>query len=391
MNAKPLLLLLLAPAALSSAQKTTQAAAQNAAQSSVQNAPLGEGAEVTKTSFGTLKDGQPVEQYTLKSPRLEVKVITFGAHITSILAPDRSGKKSDVVLGYDSIDGYLRDNKTYMGSIVGRYGNRVANGAFTLEGQQYHLPKNNGPNTLHGGTDGFDRRLWTARQIPSGVEFTLVSKDGDQGFPGTLTVHVRYTLHGDALRIDYSASTDKPTVLNLTNHSYFNLSGSGNILGEQMMIASDRITPVDKNLIPTGQYMPVAGTPFDFHTPTPIGQRIGVRDGAAGQQLGYGGGYDHNYVLNGGGLHLAAKVIDPASGRVLTVSTTEPGVQFYSGNSLDGSFQGVNGQTYARNTGFCLETQHFPDSPNQPSFPSTELKPGQTFHSATIFQFTTTK
>jgi aldose 1-epimerase len=369
MNAKPLLLLLLAPAALASAQT-----------------------KVVKSSFGSLPDHQPVELYTLSDAQLTVKLMTFGAHVVAIDAPDRAGKKADVVLGYDTLDGFLKDNKTYMGSIVGRYGNRIAKGTFSLDGQQYHLPRNNGPNTLHGGTDGFDRRNWTAKQVPSGVEFTLVSKDGDQGFPGTLTAHVTYTLHGDALRIDYSAATDKDTVLNLTNHTYFNLSGHGTILADKIMINSDKITPADKTLIPTGQFMPVAGTPFDFRAPTTIGDRIGVRDGAAGQQLGYGGGYDHNYVLNGGpGMHLAARVMDPASGRILTVSTTEPGVQFYTGNSLDGSFHGVNGETYSKNTGFCLETQHFPDSPNQPSFPSTELKPGQTLHSTTIFQFTTAK
>jgi aldose 1-epimerase len=368
MNAKHLLLLLLAPAAFAPALAQTK---------------------VVKSSFGSLPDNQPVEEYTLTDPQLEVKLITFGAHVTSILAPDRTGKKADVVLGYDTLEGYLRDNKTYMGSIVGRYGNRIANGAFTLEGKQYHLPQNNGVNTLHGGTDGFDRRNWTAKQIPDGVEFTLVSKDGDQGFPGTLTNHVRYTLKGDALHIDYSATTDKPTVVNLTNHSYFNLTGSGNILGEKMMIPSSKITPVDKGLIPTGEF---AGTPFDFNTPTAIGARIHDAAGEAGQQLAYGGGYDHNFVLNGGpGLHLAARVMDPASGRILTVSTTEPGVQFYSGNSLDGSFHGPNGWVYGKFTGFCLETQHFPDSPNQPNFPSTELKPGQTLHSTTIFQFTTAK
>ncbi|WP_041597893.1 aldose epimerase family protein [Granulicella tundricola] len=348
--------------------------------------------KVTTAPFGTLPDGGTVQSYTLTSPQLEVKLITLGAHITAIQAPDREGHKTDVVLGYDDLAGYLADKNTYMGSVPGRYANRIGKGQFTLDGKQYQLPLNNNGNTLHGGTTGFDRYNWTAKQIPSGVEFTVVSKDGDQGFPGTLTAHVRYTLAADALKIEYSATTDKDTVLNLTNHTYFNLSGHGEILGEKMMINSDKITPVNSGLIPTGKFMPVAGTPFDFQKPTTIGDRINVTAGPAGQQMVYAGGYDHNFVLkSAAGTHLAARVMDPASGRVLTVTTTEPGVQFYTGNFLDGTYKGREGMVFAKHTGFCLETQHFPDSPNQPNFPTTELKPGQTFSSTTTFRFSTEK
>ncbi len=349
--------------------------------------------KVTKSSFGTLPNNSPVDAYTLTDPQLTVKLMTFGAHVISIEAPDRAGKKTNVVLGFDDLKGYLADTKTYMGSVVGRYGNRIGKGTFSLDGQQYHLPQNDHGNTLHGGTTGFDRLNWTAQQIPNGVEFSVVSKDGDQGFPGTLTAHVRYTLEGASLRIAYSASTDKPTVLNLTNHTYFNLAGSGDILGEKIMINSARITPVDSTLIPTGKYMNVAGTPFDFQAPTAIGEHIAATEGDAGQQLTYAGGWDHNFVLkpSSAPVHLAAKVVDPASGRTLTVTTTEPGVQFYSGNFLDGTLKGRAGMTFTKHTGFCLETQHFPDSPNHPNFPTTTLKPGATLHSTTVFAFSTTR
>ncbi len=335
---------------------------------------------VTKSAFGKLPSGEQVDSYTLTSPQLTVKLITFGARVTSILAPDRSGKPGEVVLGYDNLDGYLADKSTYFGSIVGRYGNRIAKGTFSLDGKQYHLPINNGSNTLHGGTTGFDRANWSARQLPRGVAFTLVSKDGDQGFPGTLTVHVNYELTGSALHISYSATTDKDTVLNLTNHTYFNLSGSGDILGDLLTLNADRYTPVDSGLIPTGQLAPVEGTPFDFRTAHVIGQRID----STNEQLKLAGGYDHNFVITGpasAALRLAAKVADPKSGRILTVQTTEPGVQFYAGNFLDGNFHGHGGTQYTRRTGFCLETQHYPDSLNHPSFPTTELKPGQIFQS----------
>lgn len=347
---------------------------------------------VSHAAFGKLPDGQAVTEYTLTDKDLTVKLITLGAHVTSILAPDRDGKRADVVLGYSTLDGYVEDKSTYLGSVVGRYGNRIALGKFTLDGNTSTLPVNNNGQTLHGGTDGFDRRNWKAKQMAGGVEFTLISPDGDQGFPGALQAHVRYTLSGRKLVITYSATTDKDTVVNLTNHTYFNLAGTGDILSQTMMIPSDKITPVTDVLIPTGSYMPVAGTPFDFTTAHPIGERIDSTDGEAGKQLTIGGGYDHNFVLRGGkGMHLAAMATDPGSGRTLTVTTTEPGVQFYSGNSLKETPVGHGGAAYTRRQGFCLETQHYPDSPNQPQFPTTELKPGQTMHSETIFEFGTTK
>ena len=344
-------------------------------------------AAVTATPWGKTPAGQPVELYTLTDSDLTVRITNFGAHVVSIDAPDRHGNKADVVLGYKDLAGYLADTKTYMGSIVGRYGNRIAKGTFSLDGTVYHIPANDHGNALHGGTEGFDRKVWTGQQIPNGVELTLISADGEMGFPGQLTTQVRYTLEGHALHINYSAVTTKATVLNLTNHTYFNLSGegSGTILNEIMMIPADRYTPVNATLIPTGQLAPVAGTPMDFRQPTAIGARIQEPF----EQLKIAGGYDHNYVLNGDahGLHLAAKVVEPASGRTLTVTTTQPGVQFYSGNSLDGSTHGPSGRAFAKNTGFCLETQHFPDSPNEPRFPSTALRPGETMHSATVFTF----
>lgn len=347
-------------------------------------APLAQGA-VTVAPWGNA-DGKPVELYTLTDADLTIRITNYGAHVVSVEAPDRSGKKADVVLGYKDLAGYQADPKSYMGSVVGRYGNRIGKGTFNLEGATYHIPTNDHGNSLHGGTTGFDRKVWTGQRTANGVELTLVSPDGDMGFPGQLTAHVRYTLEGKSLRIEYSATTTKPTVLNLTNHTYFNLGGEGkgDVLGEKIMIAADRITPVNSTLIPTGQLAPVAGTPFDLRQPTAIGAHINE----ANDQLKIAGGYDHNFVLNGGaGLHLAAKVVDPASGRTLTVTTTEPGVQFYSGNFLDGSLHGASGAAYAKHAGFCLETQHFPDSPNQPKFPSTELKPGQTMHSETVFTF----
>ncbi|HEY3705281.1 MAG TPA: aldose epimerase family protein [Terracidiphilus sp.] len=347
-------------------------------------------AAVSHADFGKLPDGSPVTIYTLKSPQVEMRVMTFGARVVSITTPDRNGKQADVVLGYDKLEDYVKDNKTYFGVVPGRYANRVANGKFTLDGKEYQLSVNEGTNTLHGGKDGFDRRNWTGKEIPGGVEFTLVSPDGDQGFPGKLTAHVRYTLQGNKVAIHYSATTDKPTIVNLTNHTYFNLTGagSGTILNEKMTIYADKMTPVDAKLIPTGELKPVAGTPFDFRKAETIGARINADD----EQLKLGKGYDHNWVLNGkmGTLHPAARVQDPASGRVLEEETTEPGVQFYTGNFLDGSFSGPNGK-YDFRTGLCLETQHYPDSPNHSSFPSTELKPGQTYSSETTWTFSVEK
>jgi aldose 1-epimerase len=346
-------------------------------------------AKVTKSEFGNMPDGTKVEIYTLEEGAIRARVMTYGARLVSLEAPDRNGKVADIVLGYESLAGYTADPKSYFGAIVGRYGNRIAHASFTLDGKSYQLPANDNGNTLHGGIKGFDKLLWQAHEIPNGVELTLVSKDGDQGFPGTLTARVRYTLEAHALKIEYFATTDKDTVLNLTNHSYFNLAGEGqgDILNHLMMIPADRYTPVDSTLIPTGELAPVAGTPLDFRHPTAIGARINDNN----EQLRLAGGYDHNFVLNGkmGVLHEAARVVEPTTGRVLTVETTQPGVQFYSGNFLDGTLHGKHGHVYQKHAGFCLETQHFPDSPNHPKFPTTELKPGQTYHEVTIFGFST--
>jgi len=348
---------------------------------------------VAKAGFGKLSDGRAADVYTLKNAELEVSVTTYGARIVSLKTKDRIGAVADVVLGYNSVEGYVAEGtaKTYFGAIVGRYGNRIRGGKFTIDGHSYQVPQNNNGNALHGGPHGFDDQLWTGKEIPDGVEMSLVSKDGDMGFPGTLTVHVRYTLVGAAVHINYSATTDKPTVTNITNHSYFNLSGegSGTILNEVLEINADGYTPVDAGLIPVGGVQTVAGTPFDFRKPTVIGLRINEPN----EQLKIAGGYDHNWVLKGpdGTMKLAAKVYDPKSGRVLTVTTTQPGVQFYSGNFLDGSYKGHSGVAYSKNTGLCLETQHYPDSPNQPAFPSTLLKPGETMHSETVFAFSTQK
>jgi aldose 1-epimerase len=351
---------------------------------------------VTKTGFGQVAPGKPAEIYTIKNGELVVNVTDYGARIVSLKAKDRAGRFADVALGYDSVGGYVAEGaaKTYFGAIVGRYGNRIREGKFTLDGKEYQIPLNNGANALHGGPHGFDDQMWTGTVLPDGVEMTLVSKDGDMGFPGTLTVHVRYTLVGSAIHIKYEATTDKDTVVNVTNHTYFNLSGdgSGTILDEVLQINADAYTPVDAGLIPVGGPKPVAGTPFDFRKPTAIGARIND----ANEQLKLGGGYDHNWILRGAGagksggvMKEAVKLYDPKSGRVLTVETTEPGVQFYSGNALTGAYKGKSGGTYSRNTGLCLETQHYPDSPNQPEFPSTELKAGATLRSETVFAFST--
>ncbi len=341
--------------------------------------------------WGHTAEGVAVPIYTLTSAQIEVRVTAYGAHLVSVRTPDRTGKMADVVLGYDSLQGYLNDRKTYDGAIVGRYGNRIALGKFTLDGKTYQIPVNNGANALHGGPKGFDQYVWLAQEVPDGVEFTHVSPDGDMGFPGTLTAKVKYTLKGSTLRIDYSATSDKATVLNLTNHAYFNLHGDdkGDILDQRIEINAVRYTPVDAGLIPTGELAPVAGTPMDFSKPEAIGARID----ADFEQLKLAAGYDHNWVLDGkiGTLHLAAAVTDPVSGRKLTVETTEPGVQFYSGNFLDGTYTGRYGVKYKKHSGVCLETQHFPDSPNHKDFPSTVLRPGETMHSTTTFTFSVVK
>ncbi|HEY4354545.1 MAG TPA: aldose epimerase family protein [Acidobacteriaceae bacterium] len=338
--------------------------------------------------FGSLPDGSPVDLYTLKSASIEVRLITFGARVVALRTQDREGDLEDISLGFDRLDAYLRDTGTYFGVIAGRYANRIGGACFTLAGRTYRTHANNGRNTLHGGPEGFDRRNWSAREIADGVEFTLHSADGDEGFSGNLLVHVRYTLHGNVVRIEYSASTDKPTVVNLTNHAYFNLAGDGrgDILEHVLTLDADAYTLVDSESIPTGEIAPVAGTPFDFTTPHRMGERIA----ADNPQIRFGRGYDHNWVVRGeaGTLRPAAMVYEPASGRVLSVETTEPGLQFYSGNFLDGSFTGRNGTGYTQRTGFCLETQHYPDSPNHPAFPSTELRPGETLHSVTTWTFT---
>jgi len=350
------------------------------------SATMAAATRVTKQPFGQTSEGSPVDLYTLSDGKIEARIMTYGGIIISLRTPDRNGKLDDIVLGYDSVDKYIAKTP-YFGAIVGRYANRLAHGTFQLDGKTYTIPKNDGDNTLHGGIRGFDKVVWSGKQIKGGVELTYVSKDGEEGFPGTLTTKVSYTLSGSALRIEYSAITDKDTVLNLTNHSYFNLAGQGqgDVLGHVLKINASRFTPVDSALIPTGELRPVQGTPFDFRTPHTIGERINADDA----QLQLGHGYDHNFVLDHpeGQLAEAAEMYEPTTGRILKVLTTQPGVQLYTGNFLDGSITGKNGRVYGRRSAFCLETQHFPDSPNHPSFPTTELKPGQKFHSVTIFQF----
>ncbi len=347
-------------------------------------------AGVQQKPFGT-RDGRPVNLYTLtNSHGVEVHAMNYGGIIVSIRVPDRKGQMADVVLGHETMEGYI-PNPPYFGAIVGRYANRIANGQFTLDGKTYTLPKNDGPNTLHGGTTRtFDKVVWDAEPLKgkTGVAFSYLSKDGEEGFPGNLKVKVTYTLtDANELILDYEATTDKATPINVSQHSYFNLKGEGNgdILDHEILLNADKFTPVDKNLIPTGELRPVKGTPFDFTTSTKIGSRIDD----SYEQLQLGHGYDHNFVINrkGSGLELAARVYEPTTGRVLEVSTTQPGVQFYTGNFLDGTVTGKNGHVYKRRYGFCLETQHFPDSPNHPDFPNTILKPGETFHQKTVFKF----
>jgi aldose 1-epimerase len=347
---------------------------------------------VNKAEYGKTPDGEVVDVYTLtNSEGMEVRAITFGGIITSIRVPDRNGKMDDVALGFNDLAGYLK-NPPYLGAIIGRYGNRIGKGRFTLDGKTYTLATNNGPNHLHGGIKGFDKVVWKAESFKNaesvGIIFTHTSPDGDEGYPGTLSLRVTYTLNNkNELAFDYEATTDKATPVNLTQHSYFNLAGegSGDILNHVMTIHASKITPVDQTLIPTGELASVEGTPLDFRSPTPIGARIA--DGH--MQIRYGNGYDHNFVIDrtGNGLVLAARVEEPASGRVLEVSTTEPGMQFYTGNFFDGTLTGKAGRAYKQRTGFALETQHYPDSPNKPSFPNTILKPGETYTSKTVYAF----
>jgi aldose 1-epimerase len=350
---------------------------------------------IRKQSFGKTASGEAIDLYSLSNKKgMEVSITNFGATVVALRVPDRAAKPADVVLGFDTLEGY-ENGKSYFGATVGRYANRIGGGTFSIDGKTYTLPKNNGNNTLHGGIIGFNKKVWKAREIATkdgaGLELSYLSADGEEGFPGNLSVQVVFTVPADRneLKIDYTATTDKDTVLNLSNHSYFNLAGEGNgdILDHVLTLHAKQFTPVDKTLIPTGELRDVAGTPMDFNTASAIGKRINDNY----EQLVFGKGYDHNWVLahsgGGKGLTIAADAYDPKSGRTLEVLTTEPGVQFYSGNFLDGSAKGKGGKAYGQRAAFCLETQHFPDSPNHPNFPSTLLKPGAVFHSETVFRF----
>ncbi|MFI9030716.1 aldose epimerase family protein [Streptomyces sp. NPDC053560] len=345
-----------------------------------------------KEHFGTLPDGTRVDRWTVESGGTRLGVLSYGGIVQTLEIPDRHGRPANVSLGFDNLGDYLTAG-TYFGALIGRYGNRIARGTFTLDGRTYRLPVNDGPNSLHGGDKGFDTRVWDVEPYAgnSGTGLTLrrVSPDGEMGYPGTLTVRVDYVLdrRGD-LRISYEATTDRATVVNLTNHTYFNLAGEGNgdVLGHTLRIAASRYTPVDETLIPTGELPKVAGTPFDFRRAKPIGQDIRKGD----EQLVFGGGYDHNYALDKGVTARAEHAVtlaDPVSGRTMDIATTEPGVQFYSGNGLDGTLRGTSGALYRQADGLCLETQHFPDSPNRPTFPTTVLRPGRAYRTTTVHSF----
>jgi aldose 1-epimerase len=347
---------------------------------------------VKKEAFGTTPEGKAVDLYTLTNAHgLEVRAMTYGGIILSLRVPDRRGVLDDVTLGFESVEAHLGGHP-YFGALIGRYGNRIGRARFVLDGVEYKLAANNGPNHLHGGLKGFDKVVWQAAPREShdgaGVVLTYLSRDGEEGYPGNLNVRVTYTLtDAGELIFDYHATTDRATIVNLTNHAYFNLAGAGNgdVLGHEMTIGAGCFTPVGETLIPTGEIRSVAGTPLDFRRSTAIGARIGQPD----EQLQRGGGYDHNFVIDRQvpGLALAARVVEPSTGRVMEVRTTEPGVQFYSGNFLDGSLTGKHGRVYQKRYGFCLETQHYPDSPNKPDFPSTVLRPGQTYESRTVYKF----
>lgn len=350
---------------------------------------------IEKADFGKTNDGQAVEIYTLtNSNGMEARVMTYGGTLVSLKVPDRQGKPGDILLGHDSLEGYLnRETHPYFGSLVGRYGNRIARGKFSIDGTEYSLATNNNENHLHGGDIGFDQKIWQAKPIKQGsavsLELSLTSPDGDEGYPGKLSMTVVYQLTNDnALKIDYRATTDQPTLCNLTNHSYFNFTGAQrDILAHELMINADYMTPVDAGLITTGEFKPVAGTPFDFRKAKAIGKEIDADD----EQIAYGPGYDHNWVLNKRGkeMSLAAEVYEPTTGRVMQVHTNEPGLQFYAGNFLDGRFAGKGGTVYQQRFGFCLETQHYPDSPNKLQWPTTVLRPGETYQTSTVFRFST--
>ena len=344
--------------------------------------------QVTREVFGTLASGDPVHVYTLKSAAVELRMITYGARVVGLKTADRKGRWDDVTLGYDALKPYVEGRNAYLGTMVGRFANRIAKGRFELEGRTVQTTINNGPNMLHGGKEGFDQRHWEAAGVPDGVEFSLLSPDGDQGFPGALRVRVRYTLQENVVRMASFARSDQTTVVNLTNHTYFNLDGeaSGTILGHDLTLEADAYTPVaGAEAIPTGEIATVDGTPFDFRRP----MRIGARIEEPNEQLVYGRGYDHNWVVRGkvGELRQAARLFAPSSGRVLRVQTTEPGLQFYSGNFLDGTLVGRSGASYSKRSGLCLETQRFPDAPNHPNFPSSVLKPGEEYTSVTTWTF----
>jgi aldose 1-epimerase len=332
-----------------------------------------------------------VDLFTLTNGNgVEAGIITYGGIVVSLKVPDRAGKPQEVTLGYDSLDGYLKNNSPYFGALIGRYANRIDKGKFSLGGREYRLATNNGESHLHGGNRGFDKVIWKAEEIRGetsvGLKLAYVSADGEEGYPGTLTVAVTYTLtNNNELRMDYTATTSKETIINLTNHAYFNLAGGGDILKHEVTINAGRFTPVNSAVIPTGELRSVKGTPMDFTKPMAIGARINQKD----EQLVLGKGYDHNWVLDrkDNDLSLAARVTEPGSGRVLEVLTTEPGIQFYTGNFLDGTIKGKAGKVYQQRAGFCLETQHFPDSPNKPTFPSTILKPGQKYSTTTVYKF----
>ncbi len=353
--------------------------------------------QLTKTAFGTLPTGEEINLFTLtNSNGLEVSIMNYGGRIVTLKTPDREGKFDDLVLGFDTLDGYIHKNP-YFGALVGRYANRIAGASFVLDGKTFSVPMNDGPNSLHGGTKGFDKVVWTAREVHDGenahLELSHRSPDGENGYPGTLDVQVSYELTDEnELRIGYRAGTDKKTVINLTNHSYFDLSGQGerNVLDHVVTVNADYFTPINQHLIPTGEFQGVEDTPFDFRSPTVVGARIDDKN----EQLKLALGYDHNFVLNrallngsGGDLTFAARALHPKTGRVLEVSTTQPGIQFYTGNHLDGSVKGKGDATYPFRSGLCFETQHFPDSPNQPNFPSTELNPQEEYQSSTVFRF----